>query len=140
MVLFLISQTIAFPSAYILGRIGDAKSQKKILLATILVWIAIVLIVFFFRTVAAFYLAGILAGIVIGASQATIRSWYSRIIPRKRRSQFFGFNGFASKIAAVGGPLLFGTVSSLTGNQSLAVLTLIPFFAGSFVIFCRIKE
>jgi len=63
----------------------------------------------------------------------------SKIIPAEKRGEFFGFNGFASKVSATTGPILFGTIS-VTANQRIAMLSILPFFVISFIIFARIKE
>ena len=82
----------------------------------------------------------ILTGLVIGSSQAIARSWFSKIIPKEKMCEFFGFNGFSSKVAATTGPLLFGIISSVTGNQRIAMGTLIIYFIISFLIFTKIKD
>jgi len=138
--LLLIIQLIGFPSAVFFGWLSDKKGSKKILLSTILVWCAIIALAAIATSKPIFYFASILTGLVIGSSQAVARSWFSKIIPKNRRCEFFGFNGFASKIAATTGPLVFGLISSITGNQRIAVFSLIFFFIASFMIFLRIEE
>ncbi len=139
-ILLLIVQLIGFPSAVFFGWLSDKKGPKKILLSTILVWCAIIVLAAVATSKPVFYTASMLTGLVIGSSQAVARSWFSRIIPKGKRCEFFGFNGFASKIAATTGPLIFGLISSVTGNQRIAVFSLLLFFMASFVIFLRIKE
>lgn len=87
-----------------------------------------------------FYIVALLTGFVIGSSQAIARSWLSKIIPKEKRCEFFGFNGFAGKISATTGPIVFGAVSSFSGNQRLAVLTIVPFLIISFLLFLKTKE
>ncbi len=138
--LLLIIQLIGFPSAVFFGWLSDKKGPKKILLSTIIVWCAIVVLAAIAASKPVFYAASMLIGLVIGSSQAVARSWFSKIIPKNRRCEFFGFNGFASKIAATTGPLVFGLVSSVTGNQRIAVFSLLLFFMASFLIFLKIEE
>jgi len=138
--LLLIIQLIGFPSAVFFGWLSDKKGSKKILLSTILVWCVIIVLAAIATSKPIFYVASILTGLVIGSSQAVARSWFSRLIPKNRRCEFFGFNGFASKIAATTGPLVFGLISSITGNQRIAVFSLLLFFMASFLIFLRVEE
>ena len=138
--LLLIVQIVAFPAATIFGLLSDKKGSKKILLFTIAVWILIVALLSIATTKIMFFGIMLLAGLVIGSSQAIARSWLSKLVPDEKRFEFFGFNGFASKIAATTGPVLFGAVSVATGNQRLAMAALIPFFVIAFIIFWRIKE
>ncbi|MBC8465026.1 MAG: MFS transporter [Parcubacteria group bacterium] len=140
LMLLLIIQVIAFPTATIFGFLSDKKGPKKILLFTIAIWIMITILLSLATTKAMFYVIAGLTALVIGSSQSVARSWFSRLVPNDKRFEFFGFNGFASKIAATLGPLLFGTISVMTGNQRIAMAALIPFFLIAFIIFWKMRE
>ena len=138
--LLLIVQLIGFPATIFFGWLSDKRGPKKILLTTIVLWGIIVLGISLATSKVFFYVMAILTGFVIGSSQAIARSWFSKIIPREKMGQFFGFNGFASKIAATTGPLIFGIISWITANQRLAMGTLLIYFIISFLIFAKIKD
>lgn len=135
-----IVQLVGFISTIALGALSDKVGSKKILLAAILIWIISVIMLYFGNSITIFYIVAVTAGFAIGSSQAIARSWLSKMIPINKRSQFFGFNGFATKIAATTGPLLFGVVSVATGNQRIALLSIIVMFVISFVLFLFVKE
>lgn len=139
-ILFLLVQILAFPFSLLFGWLSDKMGSKKILLITLTIWIITTTILSFAETKELFYACALAASLAIGSSQAVARSWFSKIIPDGKRFEFFGFNGFASKIAATTGPLLFGTISTLTGNQRYAMLSLLPLFIVSFIIFLRVSE
>ncbi|MBS3092551.1 MFS transporter [Candidatus Pacearchaeota archaeon] len=139
-IVFLIVQVVGIPSAFLLGWLADKKGQRRILLASIALWILIVFLLSFGSSKFMMYLVAVLTGLVIGGSQSIARSWFSNIVPRKKRFGLFGFNSFASKISATVGPVLFGAISSFSGNQRIAMLSLAPFFIISFIIFSRIKQ
>jgi len=139
-VLFALIQLIGFPSAVFFGWLSDKKGPKRILLVTIAIWTFILVMLALTTSKTEFYILAVMAGLVIGSSQAVARSWLSKIIPVDKQCEFFGFNGFASKVAATTGPLIFGIVSSVTMNQRIAMLALLPFFVISFIIFLRIEE
>lgn len=138
--ILLLVQVIAIPAAIFFGWLGDKKGQKRILLSTLVVWCLIIILLTIANSKNLFYFIAILTGLVIGGSQAIARSWLSKLIPPEKQFEFFGFNGFASKIGATIGPLTFGAISSFTGNQRIAMLALLPFFIISLIIFARIKE
>src|SRR3989344_2360859 len=138
--LLLIVQVAAFPAATLFGLLSDKKGSKKILLFTIAMWALIVALLAVATTITMFYILALMTALVIGSSQAIARSWLSKLVPEEKRFEFFGFNGFASKIAATTGPVLFGAVSVATGNQRWAMAALIPFFVIAFVIFAKIKD
>jgi UMF1 family MFS transporter len=139
-ILLLIVQLIGLPAAIFFGWLSDKKGSKKILLTTMVLWGIIVLGISFATSKLFFYAMAILTGFVIGSSQAVARSWFSKVIPKEKMGQFFGFNGFASKIAATTGPLIFGIISSVTVNQRIAMGTLLIYFIISFLIFAKIKD
>jgi len=140
MPLLLLVQIVGFPAAVIFGFFSDKWGPKKILLTTIGIWAVIVVLMSVATTRTMFYVIALFTGLVMGAGQAIARSWLSQLVPDDKRFEFFGFNGFASKVAATTGPILFGAISVATGNQRLAVAALLPFFIIAFIIFARIKE
>jgi UMF1 family MFS transporter len=140
MVALLLVQLIGFMATIILGWVSDRYGSRRILLATVFLWCIAVILLAVTTTKLLFYIAVIIGGCIMGSSQAVARSWFSRMVPAKKRSEFFGFNGFASKVAATTGPVMFGAVSVITSNQRIALLCLLPFFIISFLIFYRIKD
>ncbi|MBI4451395.1 MFS transporter [Candidatus Woesearchaeota archaeon] len=139
-VLLLIIQLIAFPATALLGAAADRYGSKKALLRIIAIWAVIVVLLAAVKTPFWFYTVAIMSAFVVGSSQAIARSWLAKIIPAGKESEFFGFNGFASKIAATTGPVLFGGISVLTGNQRYAMLALLPYFVISYWLFSKVKE
>jgi len=137
--IFMIIQVTGFPATFLFGWLSDKFGSKKILLSTLVIWVIIILILYSATSLSSLYVGAVLTGLVIGSSQAIARSWLSKIIPVEKRCEFFGFNAFASKAAAVLGPVIFGVVSSVASPR-LAMLALMPFFIISFMIFCKIEE
>ncbi|MBI2148382.1 MFS transporter [Candidatus Woesearchaeota archaeon] len=138
-VLLLIVQLIGFPSAVLFGYLSDKKGAKKILLFTLIIWIIIVILIALSSSKLMFYLISALTGLVIGSSQSVARSWLSKIIPANKKAEFFGFNGFASKVAATTGPLIFGIIS-VYFNQRIAMIPIALFFIIAFLLFFKVKE
>ena len=60
---------------------------------------------------------------------------YSRIIPKEKAAEFYGFYNMLGKFAAIVGPALMGYVGLVTGNPRLGILSLIIlFFVGGFFL------
>jgi len=57
-----------------------------------------------------FYLLAVVIGLVQGGIQALSRSYYSRLIPRDKAAEFYGFYNMLGKFAAIFGPALMGIV------------------------------
>jgi len=76
-----------------------------------------------------FLTLGIMMGMVLGGSQGLARSLFGQMVPETRSAEFFGFFGFFGKVAALIGPLIYGTMTiifdSRVGVLSVAMLILI---------------
>ena len=76
-----------------------------------------------------FLLLGCGMGMVLGGSQGLARSLFGQMVPETRSAEFYGFFGFFGKVAALIGPLLYGTMTILydsrVGVLSVAMLILI---------------
>ena len=84
-----------------------------------------------------FLLLGCMAGALLGGSQGLSRSIFGQMVPETRSAEFFGFFGFFGKVAALIGPLLYGTMTimydSRVGIASICVLIVIGTFMMRFV-------
>ena len=85
------------------------------------------------------YILAAVIGLVQGGIQALSRSMFSHLIPQEKNAEFFGFYNVVGKAAAVFGPVMMGTITHLTGNPRLGILSVaLLFFAGMF--FFRLVE
>ena len=85
-------------------------------------------------TVTEFYVMAAAIGCVQGAIQAMSRSYYGRLIPADRASEFFGFYNMMGKFAAVLGPFLMAATAAITGNSRTAILSVALLFVGGAVM------
>ncbi len=137
---YIMIQIIAIPSTIILGILSDKINPKKILISSIIGWLIVIFTLVSSTTKVGFLTASIFAGLSIGSSQAIARSWFSNLIPKEQSSEFFGFNACCSKVAAILGPLVFGIISSATGNQRMALASLSLWFIVSAIFFIKVKD
>ena len=76
-----------------------------------------------------FLLLGCMAGALLGGSQGLSRSIFGQMVPETRSAEFFGFFGYFGKVAALMGPLLYGTMTvmydSRVGIASICLLIVI---------------
>ena len=132
--LTLLLQAVAIPSTWLSGRLADRSSPVTVLAGTVVIWIAIVVLLATARGRPQLYAAAILMGTVIGSTQAVGRACLARLAPADRSGEFFGLNSMSSKVASTLGPFLFGVVSTASGSQRLAWLSLLPFLATGLAI------
>jgi MFS-type transporter involved in bile tolerance (Atg22 family) len=86
-----------------------------------------------------FWVLAVLVGTVQGGIQALSRSYFSKLVPRKRSAEYFGFYDVFGKFATVIGPLLYAMFYMLTDRASIGILSLLILFAsgGLLLIFGR---
>jgi len=104
----LITQFVGFPSALIFGKLGQMWSARKSIYIAIVIYIVVTLWGAMMTHKHEFYVLAITIGLVQGGIQALSRSYYSRLIPKNRTAEFYGFYNMLGKFAAILGPLLIG--------------------------------
>ena len=140
LVFFLTVQTTAIAGSIILGILADSIGQKKTIILTLVLWLITVLLAYLVQDKSGFYVVGLIAGVAMGSSQSTSRSLMSKLTPSEKKTEFFGFYSFFGKSSAVLGPLVFGLVSFLSGNQRLAIISIGFFFLVGLLILFKVKD
>jgi UMF1 family MFS transporter len=130
----LLVQFLAFGGALLLGRLARKFGAWKTVLASLAVWIVVVVLAFFLpaQQPMLFMALGLLLGIVLGGSQALSRSLFSQLIPRGKEGEYFGLYEISDKGTSWFGPALFGLAFSMTGSYRVAIVSLIAFFVIGF--------
>ena len=82
-----------------------------------------------------FYIIAILIGLVQGGIQSLSRSYYARIVPNNRSSEFFGVYNMLGKFAALIGPLVVGFMSYAFDSTRIGILSLSIFFILGLYLF-----
>jgi UMF1 family MFS transporter len=140
LIFFLTVQTTAIAGSVILGIVADSIGQKKTIIITLIMWLVTVLIAFLIQDKNGFYVVGLIAGAAMGSSQSTSRSLMSKLTPPEKKTEFFGFYSLFGKSSAVIGPLVFGLVSFISGDQRLAIISIGFFFVVGLLILTRVKD
>jgi UMF1 family MFS transporter len=140
LIFFLTVQTTAIAGSIILGILADSIGQKKTIILTLVLWLITVLLAYLVQDKSGFYVVGLIAGVAMGSSQSTSRSLMSKLTPSEKKTEFFGFYSFFGKSSAVLGPLVFGLVSFLSGNQRLAIISIGFFFLVGLLILFKVKD
>ncbi|MBI4472137.1 MAG: MFS transporter, partial [Acidobacteria bacterium] len=87
-----------------------------------------------------FFSLGVVAGIVLGGSQALSRSFYGSMVPEEATAEFFGFYTVFTRFSAIWGPATFGIVRQWLGSSRLAIVSLIFFFVVGLVLMAFVDE
>ncbi len=138
--IFLVAvQVVAVPSTILSGRLADRRGPKFVVLAGTLGWMIGCIWLFLARTAGELYVLTGLIGIVIGSTYAAARSLFALVAPRDRLSLAFGFNALSGRVAETFAPIIFGSVSTVTGSQRMGVLSMLPFLLLGFFLIARVR-
>jgi len=141
---FLMIQGIAFFGSLIFGFLADAIGNKKAVMISLGIWSLIVLWAFklgiFWNPKAEYWILGVLAGIVMGGSQAASRSLQGIFTPDANSAEFFGFFAVSGKFASVFGPLIYGILIAITGSVRSGILSVLLFFIVGMAILWTVNE
>jgi UMF1 family MFS transporter len=91
-------------------------------------------------TATGFWIAGTVIGLLLGPNQAASRSLLSRMIPKEKTGEFFGFFAFSGKITAFLGPATLPIVIRATGSDRIGVASLSIFFILGGLLLLRVDE
>jgi UMF1 family MFS transporter len=136
----LVVQFIGVPAALAAGRLGERIGPRKGIFIGLAVYVAVSIYAAFMTSALQFYLVAAMVGLVQGGVQLLSRSYYARLVPRERAGEFFGFYNMLGEFAAIIGPLLVGTVSYLSGNPRVSILSVIVLFAAGAYLLTRVRE
>jgi MFS transporter, UMF1 family len=136
----LLVQFIAFPSALYFGRLGDRIGARRAILIGLGVFLFVTGWALFLHSAWQFYVLAGLVGTVQGGVQSLSRSLFSRLIPRERSGEYFGFYNMLGKFAAVIGPVLVGAAAALSGSPRIGVSSLMLLFAAGAALLWRVRE
>jgi UMF1 family MFS transporter len=138
--LYFVVQLSALAGAGLWARPTDLWGPRRVVMATLVQWCVVVLAAYWVTSKGQFYAVALLAGSGLGAVQAAARAFMASLIPRGQEAELFGFYSLCGKTAAVMGPVIFGTVSRLTGgNQRAAILAVGLMFVIGLALLSRVR-
>ncbi|MFT5699546.1 MAG: UMF1 family MFS transporter [Desulforhopalus sp.] len=146
-VVLLFVQIVAFPFALLFGRLSAIFSTKKLLLIGIGIYILTTFFAFLLPSIedlnlriTAFWGIAFLVASAMGGIQALSRSYFGKLIPPEKSSEFFGFYNVFGKFAAITGPFLMGVVGGLTGETRWGVLSILILFIIGALLLSKVAE
>ena len=140
----LLVQFVAFPFAWGYGWMAGRVGAKPMILIGLATYAVVTLgatqitttpISLFGVQISQFQVLAFLVGTAQGGVQALSRSLFTRLIPRDRAGEFFGFYNLLGRFAAILGPLMLGVVTRLTGDSRLGMGSVgILLISGGFLL------
>ncbi|MER6950918.1 MFS transporter [Nonomuraea sp. NPDC000554] len=137
----LMVQFVAFFGALLLGWLARRFGTKRTVLASLVLWTAIVVVAMFLQEGAAlqFYLLAFAISIVLGGTQALSRSLFSQVIPKGREAEYFSLLQISDKGSAFIGALTVTIALQFTNSYRIAIVSMIIFFVIGFVLLALVN-
>ena len=135
--LILMVQFVAFFGATGFERRARRIGPKDAVLASLVVWCAIVVYAYaLLNTTTQALGMGASIAVVLGGSQALSRSLFSRVIPPGQEATYFGVYEISERGTSWIGPQIFALVVASTGSYRDAILSLMArFVTGTIMLF-----
>ncbi|MEZ5660544.1 MAG: MFS transporter [Burkholderiaceae bacterium] len=135
LLIFLVNIAAAL-GAFAFGYVQDRLGHRRALALTLWGWLIMIALAGLGQSRPSFWAAATMAGLCMGSSQSAGRAMAGLFAPRQRLAEFYGLWAFATRLAAVIGPISYGIVTWLSsGNHRLAILSTGLFFiAGLFLL------
>ena len=126
----LILQLVAIAGARGFAWFTEKTGDIPVLMAAGILWVVVCVAAYFVSTEFQFYGLAALVGLVMGGTQAMMRSTFSTFLPEAEteKSALFGFFDLLEKFSTVLGTLVYGFVNQLSGSMRLSSLVLSGFF------------
>ena len=138
MLVFLVNIAAAL-GAFSFGYAQDRLGHRRALALTLAGWIMMTLLAWLATGPGLFWVATVIAGLCMGSSQSAGRALAGLLAPPLRLAEYFGLWTFATRLAAIIGPVTYGMVTWLTGgNHRLAILSTAVFFVIGLLLVARI--
>ena len=140
LIALLVTQFFAFPGTLFISWLSSIYSCERAIIGCLSIYIIISILAYYLDTILEFYLIASLIGLVQGGIQALSRSYYARLIPNNKHSEYFGIYNMLGKFAALLGPLIVGLITFLTNDPRIGILSISIFFIVGIILFVHSKK
>ena len=142
LMILLVTQFVACPFAILYGKLSQKYGAKTMIYVAIFTYCVVCAIALFMnpardeRTLTImFWSLAMLVGTAQGGIQALSRSYFSRIIPKDKSNEYFGFYNVFSRFASVLGTAIFGAITLITNQPHYGIAGIAVLFVAAAIIF-----
>lgn len=136
----IVTQFVGIPCTLLFSKLSNSIGVKNSICFGLAVYALISFSAYFISSATHFWILAVAVGTVQGGTQALSRSFFCSLTPKNKTAEFFGFYSMSSKFAGIVGPLVFASVSQITGNSRVGVLSLVVFFVAGIIAMSFVKE
>ena len=131
----LLTQVVAFPCSILFARFSKRFKSENLIMIAILGYLGIALFALQLDKAWEFWFLAVCVAVFQGAIQALSRSYFAKIIPKEKSSEYFGFYDIFGKGAAFMGTMLMGISTQLSGSSKTGVFMLALMFVVGLIAF-----
>jgi UMF1 family MFS transporter len=131
----LLTQVVAFPCSISFGRLSKKFKSEQLIYVSILGYLGIALFALQLDKAWEFWFLAVCVAVFQGAIQALSRSFFAKIIPKEKSSEYFGIYDIFGKGAAFLGTLLMGISTHIFGTSKAGVAVIALMFVAGFLLF-----
>jgi UMF1 family MFS transporter len=132
-------QFVAFFGALGFNWVASKTSAKRAVVASLIVWIAVVIYIMWVKTTVAFFLMAAIVALVLGGSQALSRSLFAQLVPKGQEAEYYSVYEVTDKGTSWICPIVFGLALQFTKSFRLAILSLVVFFVAGLLILLKVN-
>jgi UMF1 family MFS transporter len=139
LIVVILVQAVAFPSAIIYGRLTKVVGTKNMLFFGILMYAITIVVVWQLNSpdrIYFMYIVAVLVGSVQGGIQSISRSFFAQMVPQEKSNELFGFFSVFGRFAGIFSPIIIATLyqfETVTVNQAVFAL-IIPLSLGALLL------
>lgn len=130
----LLTQFVAFPCSIIFGKLSRKVETGKLIKICIAAYFGITLFALQLDQAVEFWFLATCVGVFQGAIQALSRSYYAKLIPKEKSSEYFGLYDIFGKGASFMGTFVMGITTQIFNTSKAGVAALTVLFIVGFVL------
>lgn len=131
----LLTQVVAFPCAILFGKLTQKFETKRLIMVCIAAYFAVAVYAIQLDAAWKFWMMATFVGVFQGAIQALSRSYYAKIVPKERSTEYFGIFDIFGKGASFMGTMLMGITTQIFHTSKAGVIAIAAMFVIGFVLF-----
>jgi UMF1 family MFS transporter len=133
----LLTQVVAFPFAILFGKLSRRYKSENLISFAIAGYFLIAIFALQLDKAWEFWFLAVCVAVFQGAIQALSRSYFAKIIPKEKSSEYFGFYDIFGKGASFAGTMMMGISTQLSGSSKTGVGVIALMFVAGFIVFKR---
>lgn len=137
----LLTQIVAFPCAILFGKLTQKFETSRLIMVCIIAYFVVAVYAIQLDAAWKFWMMATFVGVFQGAIQALSRSYYAKIVPKEKSTEYFGIFDIFGKGASFMGTMMMGVTTQIFHTSKAGVIAIAAMFVVGFVLFiAQVKQ